>query len=72
MLGHEYRWSLISGGEILAHKLPGTASGDSSTKNIHEEQKTSVGTNEDRQYHSSSLYKQSRRYNVKEASITDQ
>lgn len=34
--------------------------------------KTSVGTNEDRQYHSSSLYKQSRRYNVKEASITDQ
>ena len=55
----------------MSHKLPGTASGDSSPKDVCQEQDRSVSTNEDRQHDSSCLYQQSGRDNIQRADSPD-
>ena len=55
----------------MSYKLSGTASGDSSPKDVCQEQDRSVSTNEDRQHDSSCLYQQSGRDNIQRADSPD-
>ena len=69
--GLQYRGSLVPPGERVSYKLSGTASGDSSPKDVCQEQDRSVSTNEDRQHDSSCLYQQSGRDNIQRADSPD-
>ena len=64
----ENRWggggSLVSGGEQHAHKLPGVAGSNISSKDIPEECKQEVSTPQVGQYHSSGIHKQPGRDNL--------
>ena len=49
---HQHRGTLVSTGEGMAYKLPGTASGNSSIENIRQTQNRDISVNEDRQHNS--------------------
>ena len=57
---YQHRGTVVSSGETVAHKLPGIASGDSSTEDLPQKQSRSIRSVEDRQHNSGCLYQQSR------------
>ena len=48
--------TLVPTREGMAHQLPGTASGDSSPKDLHEEQEGNISVTENRQHDSGCLH----------------
>ena len=52
---HQHQGTLVPPGEGMAHQLPGTASGDSSPKNLRKEQEGDISVTKDRQHNSSCL-----------------